>query len=127
FPGAGGGWGGEGSGGDPRGWPAEAELPGLGEEQDLVHEPVREGEGGDADPARVVDGQVRLEVDHAVGGRRDNRLAPGLASVVGGGHHDVGGGRPGLGGGVGGVGGGAGGGGGRRPGGPGWGGGPGGG
>src|SRR5215468_5129791 len=34
----------------------EAELVWLGEEQDLVHEPVREGEGRDADPACLVDG-----------------------------------------------------------------------
>src|SRR5215470_8100922 len=34
----------------------EAELVWLGQEQDLVHQPVREGEGGDADPACLVDG-----------------------------------------------------------------------
>src|SRR5262249_55306695 len=96
----------------------EAELVRPGQEQDLAHQPVREGEGGDADPARVVAGQVGLEVDHLVAGGHGHRFGPGLAAVAGGGDHDVarrraglvGGRRPGWGGGVGGVGGRAGGG-----------------
>src|SRR5215472_2524491 len=45
----------EGSGGYLQRCP-EAELVWRGEEQDVVHQPVREGEGGDADPACLVDG-----------------------------------------------------------------------
>src|SRR5262249_61288952 len=92
----------EGGGGDVQRGP-EAELVRRGEEQDVVHQPVREGEGGDADPACLVDGQVRLEVDHLVVGGRGHRRGPGPAAVVGGGHHDVGVRRSGLVGGVGGV------------------------
>jgi hypothetical protein len=57
----------EGSGGYLQRCP-EAELVRPGQEQDLVHQPVREGEGGDADPACLVHGQVRLEVGHVVVG-----------------------------------------------------------
>jgi hypothetical protein len=52
--------------------------------------PASEGEGGDAEPARVVDGQVRLEIDHLVVRGRGHRLGPGPAAVGGCGHHDVG-------------------------------------
>src|SRR5262249_27359123 len=47
----------ESTGGDVQRGP-EAELVRPGQEQDLAHQPVREGEGGDADPARLVDGQL---------------------------------------------------------------------
>src|SRR5436305_5948272 len=68
--------------GDPYRW-LEVEFPRLGEEQDLVHATVRQGEGGDPHPARVVDRQVGLEVRRAVRGRRGHRLAPGPAVVAG--------------------------------------------
>src|SRR5690349_14236069 len=74
--------------GDPYRW-LEAELPGLGYEQDLVHAAVRQGEGGDPHPAGVVDRQVGLEVRRAVRGRRAHRLAPRPAAVTGRDHHDV--------------------------------------
>src|SRR5262249_44050233 len=81
----------------------EAELVWLGEEEDLVHKPVREGEGGDADPACLVNGQVRLEVGHVVVGGRGHGLGPGPAAVVGGGRRGVGVSGPGRVGGVRGV------------------------
>ena len=59
------------------------------DQQDFVHAAVRQGKDGDRDPARLVDGHVRLEVDRAVAGSRGHRLGPGPAPVAGCGHHDV--------------------------------------
>lgn len=66
----------EGGGGHPQRL-AEVELVRRRHEQDFVDPAVRESERGDSDPAGLVDGEVGLEVDHAVVGSRRDGPGPG--------------------------------------------------